>query len=64
MASVVQIRSTQPIPKAVRDSSRYAQHGLALSGAVSCIGCKHCHIATTPPLLPAASTPDEALAKA
>jgi hypothetical protein len=30
MASVVQIRSSRPIPKAVRDSSRYAQHGLAL----------------------------------
>lgn len=35
-----------------------------VSGGVSCIGCKHCHIATTPPLLPAASTPDEVLAKA
>ncbi len=33
MASVVQIRSSQPIPKAVRDSSRYAQHGLALPEA-------------------------------
>ena len=33
MASVVQIRSSQPIPKAVRDSSRYAQHGLALPAA-------------------------------
>jgi hypothetical protein len=35
-----------------------------ISGAVSCIGCKHCHIATTPPPFPAASMPDEALAKA
>ena len=35
-----------------------------VSGALSCVGCKHCHIATTPPPLPAACTPDEALAKA
>ena len=33
MASVVQSRSSQPIPKTVRDSSRYAQHGLALPAA-------------------------------
>ncbi len=33
MPSVVQIRSSQLIPKAIRDSSRYAQHGLALPAA-------------------------------
>jgi hypothetical protein len=35
-----------------------------ISGAVSCVGCKHCHIATTPPPLPVASMPGDALAKA